>query len=83
MQIRIVAAAAVLASSFVGGGMASAQGYGPPPGSYAATCRRISMDGPYLTAICRDRYGDYRETRIDANRCRTFANLNGRLACGR
>ena len=59
-------------------------GYGGlPPGSYARSCRRIGMDGPYLTAICRSRYGDFRETQIDARSCRSFSNQNGRLSCGR
>lgn len=61
---------------------ASAQ-YGPPPGSYQETCRRVEMRGQYLTAICRDRRGEFRETQIDASRCRSFGNQNGRLACGR
>jgi hypothetical protein len=85
MRVAIVAAALC---TTVGASSSPAQaqyGYGGdrPPGSYAATCRRIGMDGPFLRAVCRDRYGDWRETSIDARRCRSFSNLNGRLACGR
>ena len=58
-------------------------GYGPPRGSYRRTCNRIGMDGPYLRAVCRTRYGDYRETQIDARRCGSVSNQNGRLSCGR
>lgn len=67
-----------------GGGYDQGPSYGEtPPGSYQDTCRRVAVQGGYLTATCRDRYGEYQETQISVRRCRTFSNLNGRLACGR
>lgn len=60
-----------------------APSYGTPPGSYLETCRQISVQGAYLTAVCRNRYGEFQQTQIGVRRCRSFSNLNGRLACGR
>lgn len=60
-----------------------APNYGTPPGSYLETCRQVSVQGAYLTAVCRNRYGEFQQTQIGVRRCRSFSNLNGRLACGR
>jgi hypothetical protein len=55
-----------------------------PGGSYAASCHRIHMEGPYLTALCGDGYGGARWSRIFASRCggTGVSNQHGHLVCG-
>ena len=85
MMMMISRVAAVGLITLVGAGSpAFAQYDGPPPGSYQETCRRVSMQGPVLTAVCRDRGGEFTETEIDVRQCQgSIANRDGRLECGR
>lgn len=56
-----------------------------PRGSYQDSCRRIRVDDGDLSAICRTRAGDWRQTELENVReCRgDIANDNGRLVCDR
>lgn len=62
-----------------GGGVALAQ----PSGSYLATCTRVDQRGPFLQALCRDRFGGLIQSRLDLRGCGgDVTNDNGRLVCG-
>ncbi|XXX79584.1 CVNH domain-containing protein [Sorangium sp. So ce134] len=56
----------------------------PPEGSYLRTCRDVRVDRGSLHAMCKDRRGNYRRTRmVDYRRCRgDIENDNGHLRCG-
>lgn len=61
-------------------------GYGerPPPGSYVATCRDISVEGGWLKATCQDRWGNWRPTSTTLMGCRPGADIindNGTIDC--
>lgn len=52
-------------------------------GSYRATCTDIRQRGPILEALCQDRFGELRPTRLDLRSCDygDVSNRNGRLVC--
>ncbi len=52
-------------------------------GSYLDSCRRVHQRGPILSAVCRNRDGDWAATTIDLRACHAgdIANRNGRLVC--
>jgi hypothetical protein len=54
-----------------------------PPGSYIATCKDVKVQGPTLSATCKDGKDHWRTTSLrDANRCNgDIANQNGTLRC--
>jgi hypothetical protein len=56
-----------------------------PRGSYANSCRDISLDGDKLKARCQAADGRWRWTNLDDwDRCRgDIANINGQLMCNR
>ena len=58
-------------------------GYGRARGSFWASCRDVDQDGPFLSATCRTRDGDWTPSRIDLRRCDgdPVSNQNGRLRC--
>ncbi|MDB5366398.1 MAG: hypothetical protein JWM77_2325 [Rhodospirillales bacterium] len=63
-------------------GSASAQAL--PGGTWRETCRDPYMRGDMLGAICMDRDGQWRESRVDAGECRRgIENDDGRLQCSR
>jgi len=55
-----------------------------PHGSYAATCRQIHTEGPYLVAFCARVDGSWNYTRIFVPSCDgdNVTNQNGHLSCG-
>jgi hypothetical protein len=54
-----------------------------PPGSYRESCRDVSLEGRRLSARCRRRNGEWRDSQLDTSRCRTpISNDDGRLTCG-
>jgi hypothetical protein len=54
-----------------------------PPGSYRESCRDIAVEGRRLSARCRRRNGEWRDTQLDTTRCRSpIGNDEGRLTCG-
>jgi hypothetical protein len=54
-----------------------------PAGSYRESCRDVSLDGRQLSARCRRKNGQWRDTQIDLSRCRgAIGNDDGRLTCG-
>ncbi|WP_437488169.1 hypothetical protein WME75_08240 [Sorangium sp. So ce1014] len=57
----------------------------PPEGSYLRTCRNVRTERGTLSAMCRDRRGNYLRTRmVDFRRCGgDIENDNGRLRCAR
>jgi len=54
-----------------------------PRGSYQRTCPEASVYRGRLTAVCRDRDGQYRQSALaDVDRCvGDIANVDGRLRC--
>lgn len=52
-------------------------------GSYRATCSDVRQRGPMLEALCEDRFGQLRPTRLDLRSCDwgDVSNRNGRLVC--
>ncbi len=62
---------------------ASAEASAQARGSFAASCTDIEQRGPFLRALCEDRYGRLVPSRIDLRRCPSnrVANANGRLTC--
>jgi CVNH domain len=53
-----------------------------PPGSYRESCRDISLDGRQLSARCRRKNGEWRDSQLDTSRCRSpIRNDDGRLTC--
>lgn len=74
---RLLLAGAVLSS------LGCVPAFAFPGGSYAASCRRIHMEGPYLTALCGDGYGGARWSRIFARECggTGVSNQHGHLVC--
>lgn len=54
-----------------------------PAGSYRSTCSNTMMDGPVLSASCRDSRGGTVRSSLDTRNCggRDIANLDGRLTC--
>ena len=76
---RIALFAALALLSFAG----AAQAQSLPGGTWRETCRDPYLRGGTLGAVCMDRDGNWRESRIDANACRAFENDNGRLNCAR
>lgn len=84
---------AALAALAIGSGAAAAQerasppiggGSRPPPGSYQATCRGISLNGNMLRAQCPGPTGAPISSSLDINGCRgrDIANDGGYLRCG-
>jgi hypothetical protein len=67
----------------VDGGYGGGRGYGGglPPGSWRATCRDASLEGPFLVALCATPRGGFEQSRIAIGSCRSFANRFGRLSC--
>lgn len=54
-----------------------------PPGSYRESCRDTTLDGPRLSARCRRKNGEWRDTQLDTRSCRSpIRNDDGRLTCG-
>lgn len=54
-----------------------------PPGSYRESCRDASLDGRRLSARCRRKNGEWRDTQLDTRTCRSpISNDDGRLTCG-
>lgn len=57
---------------------------GLPPGDYQLTCQNIRVDGDKLYASCQKRDGEWRNSRLDFDDCRSpIINDNGRLRCSR
>ena len=53
-----------------------------PDGSYKRSCKDYVLDGPVLAAKCRDRYGDWKSSRIIYGLCYgDIHNVNGELRC--
>ncbi len=53
-----------------------------PLGTYQASCRNISVKDGILTATCRDRQGEEKESTLDFKQCRFgIENTNGKLEC--
>lgn len=52
-------------------------------GSYRASCTDVRQRGPMLEAMCEDRFGQLRPTRLDLRNCERgdVSNRNGRLIC--
>lgn len=52
-------------------------------GSYLGSCTSIRQSGPLLEAMCEDRGGQLRPTRLDVRDCGRgdISNRNGRLIC--
>lgn len=52
-------------------------------GSYLGSCTSVRQRGPILEAMCEDRRGELRPTRLDLRDCDRgdVANRNGRLVC--
>jgi hypothetical protein len=61
----------------------SAEASAQARGSFAQSCTDIEQRGPFLRALCEDRFGRLVPSRIDLRACptRRVANANGRLAC--
>jgi hypothetical protein len=56
----------------------------PPAGSYAQSCRNISMQRRVLSAECKTANGGWNNSTLDLSGCRrgaNIANLNGQLTC--
>ena len=54
-----------------------------PPGSYRDSCRDVSVKGRQLSARCRRKSGEWRDTQLDMSRCRRpIGNDDGHLTCG-
>ena len=54
-----------------------------PAGSYRESCRDISVERRQLSARCRRKNGDWRDTQLDLSRCKhPIGNDDGRLTCG-
>lgn len=53
-----------------------------PPGSYQDSCRDCRTEGTRLVCQCRNRDGNWRQTKINYKRCQwAVMNENGRLVC--
>ncbi|WP_262268672.1 MULTISPECIES: CVNH domain-containing protein [Microvirga] len=52
-------------------------------GSFYRTCTDIRQRGPFLTALCQDRFGRLVESQLNLRACPggRAANANGRLVC--
>ena len=95
LAAAVLCAATLLSTPSLGqyGGYGDGRGYeredrsyggpGRTRGSFAASCRDIDQDGPFLSAMCRTRDGDWAPSRIDLRRCdgAPVSNQNGRLRC--
>lgn len=64
-------------------GAASGPALAQPSGSYLASCSRADQRGPFLQAICHDRFGGLVQSRLDLRGCGggDVTNDNGRLTC--
>lgn len=84
LSIRL--AAAMLLAAFGALTLAStAEAQNAPNGSYRQSCRNIQMEGrDDLIAECRRQNGNWRNTKIDIDKCRgrDITNNNGHLECG-
>ncbi len=83
MKPSSLAIAVVLLGALAGGGLALAQPFALPRGSYRQSCSNIRFDGRTLTATCLDRRGrSIRTSLANPRRCRRdIANINGTLMC--
>lgn len=73
----------IVLGAFVLVGAGSLTALAQPSGSYQASCSRIDQRGPFLQAICRDRFGGLVQSRLDLRGCGgDISNNNGRLTCG-
>lgn len=76
--MRCLSFALIVVACFIGAPSSYAQ---TPRGSYLRSCTNIQFDGYILEALCQDAYGEYRRTRLEADRCDRVQNQNGRLVC--
>lgn len=56
----------------------------PPAGTYTSSCRDLKLEGSWLSATCRDGWGNWREAGLSLTGCplgADIANVEGRLAC--
>ena len=56
----------------------------PPAGTYTSSCRDLKLEGSWLSATCRDGWGNWRETGLSLTGCplgTDISNVEGRLAC--
>jgi hypothetical protein len=77
---RCAYAAAVIGLGFIVMNTgAEAQVYG----SFVESCTQVEQRGPFLRALCQDRYGRLVPARLDLRNCASgqAANRNGRLVC--
>ena len=66
------------------GALRCSRGALPPPGSYTQTCERQYVGGGYLTAVCRNRDGNFVHTTLIYGGCvGDIYNDNGKLWCRR
>ena len=84
MNLRFRPAALLLGTLGLASACAPALASYVPDGSYAASCRQIHTEGPYLVALCARVDGSWNYTRIFMPRCDgdTISNQNGHLSCG-
>ncbi len=55
---------------------------GMPGGSYLQSCQRCGMNGATLYCLCPDGRGNWYNTSLNVNNCRTpVANTYGTLTC--
>lgn len=54
---------------------------GMPGGTWLESCRPMGQEGPRVLALCRDGFGNMRQTSADVRSCGSLANRNGRLVC--
>ncbi|MDF3074837.1 MAG: hypothetical protein K0S54_2504 [Alphaproteobacteria bacterium] len=79
------AAAALVVAMIVAWQVVPAQAQNVPNGSYRQSCRNIHMESrDDLAAECRRQNGNWRNTKIDIDKCRgrDIRNDNGDLECG-
>lgn len=78
MKATIISAAVLAAATVVSSGA-----FAQARGSYLRSCTDVRQRGPVLEAVCENRYGEMRGTRLDLSQCGRgdIANRNGRLVC--
>ncbi len=74
---------AVLAAALLVWLIPHAEAQRAPRGSYLRTCPEVSVSRNRLTAVCRDRDGQFRQTTLaNVDRCvGDIGNIDGRLRC--
>lgn len=75
--------ACVLALVGMGLAAASTKAEAQIYGSFVESCTEIEQRGPFLRALCEDRYGRLVPTQLNLRNCASgqAANRNGRLVC--